>query len=255
MTNSLGKKLPWGKWTALFILGTLILFVISVLSVRLNEFIHKPLYQYLVHIGGIALLLFTYHRLTAVYERRKVFELRPKRRAIFEGLILAVILFGIYTSLSLIFGGGSISYSGLTCEEALSMLVNCLVIAIGEEIVFRGMIFRMLYNQVGMLIAILVSSLIFGFGHAFNPGASILSSLTIAVSAFHFAWNFIEGPVLGTEVSGMTSPSLFKLAGMPKNMIWGDQFGPESSVIILVLGILVSLYYTFQIYCRQADLR
>jgi hypothetical protein len=53
----------------------------------------------------------------------------------------------------------------------------------------------------------------------------------------------------------MTSPSLFKLAGMPKNMIWGDQFGPESSVIILVLGILVSLYYTFQIYCRQADLR
>lgn len=73
--------------------------------------------------------------------------------------------------------------------------------------------------------------------------------------AFHFAWNFIEGPVLGTEVSGMASQSLFKLAGMPKNMIWGDQFGPESSVIILVLGILVSLYYTFQIYCRQADLR
>lgn len=274
MTNSLGKKLPWGKWTALFILGTLILFVIYVLSIGLNGFIYNPLYQYLVHIGGIALLLFTYHRLTAVYERRKVLELRPKRRAIFEGLILAIILFGIYTSLSLIFGGGSIAYNGLTYEEALSMLVNCLVIAIGEEIVFRGMIFRMLYNQVGMLTAIIVSSLIFGFGHAFNPGASILSSLTIAVSAgivmglllvrfrslwapiaFHFAWNFIEGPVLGTEVSGMTSPSLFKLAGMPKNMIWGDQFGPESSVIILVLGILVSLYYTYQIYCRQADLR
>src|SRR5260370_910510 len=94
-----------------------------------------------------------------------------------------------------------------------------------------------------------ISALVFGFAHARNPGASIVSSLAIAVEAggllaaafiltrnlwfpigMHWAWNFFQGPIFGVPVSGMRMPSLLD-AYLEGPRAWtGGAFGLEAGL-------------------------
>lgn len=85
---------------------------------------------------------------------------------------------------------------------------------IGEEILFRGVLFRIVEEGLGTWAALLVSALFFGAVHLGNPGATLWSSATIAIEAgllfgllyhvtrslylcmgVHAAWNFMQGTV------------------------------------------------------------
>lgn len=57
------------------------------------------------------------------------------------------------------------------------------MVACGEEIIFRGTLFRFVDDRWGLWPALVVSALIFGFIHILNPGASLLSSIFIAIEA------------------------------------------------------------------------
>lgn len=122
--------------------------------------------------------------------------------------------------------------TGCRCHEqqhelfgGLSGLGRALAIAIasavGEEIVFRGVVFRLLEARLGTTIALVLSAAAFGLLHAGNPGATWGSTLAIACESgvllglayaasralwlpigLHFGWNFTEGGVFGAAVSG-----------------------------------------------------
>lgn len=136
-----------------------------------------------------------------------------------------------------------------------------------EEIVFRGILFRVLHESLGTWIAIVVSSILFGFAHAINPNATILSSSMLALeagllfSAFylltnrlwmvigvHAGFNFLQGTVFGINVSGNTANGLFisKLEG--PDILTGGAFGAEGSIITILIclftsGLLLLLAY------------
>src|SRR5215471_12346698 len=99
--------------------------------------------------------------------------------------------------------------------------------AVTEELVFRGIIFRLLEEGLGTWLSLGLSALWFGFAHLHNAGATVLSSLAIALEAgvllaamyvatrslwlpigLHWAWNVFEGPVWGSPVSGLSLPVL-----------------------------------------------
>jgi uncharacterized protein len=123
-----------------------------------------------------------------------------------------------------------------------------------EEILFRGVIFRLLAEWSGTWIALGVSSALFGLAHAFNPGATWISTVAIALEAgvllgaafiatrslwapigLHFAWNYFEGPVYGTSLSGgSTAHSLFVAHITGPAWLTGGAFGPEASVPAIV---------------------
>ncbi len=130
-----------------------------------------------------------------------------------------------------------------------------LLVAVFEEVVTRGILFRLLEQGLGTWAALALSALLFGFGHQGNPGATTLSSVAIALEAglllaaayvatrslwlpigLHMAWNFFEGPVYGAPVSGIPLPSVLQAHFAGPAWLTGGAFGPEAGVPAMVLG-------------------
>jgi uncharacterized protein len=123
-----------------------------------------------------------------------------------------------------------------------------------EELLFRGVIFRLIEEWAGTWIALAVSAILFGAVHAANPGATWVSSSAIALEAgvllaaafvvtrnlwlpigLHFAWNLLEGPIYGTQVSGhifVTSALAAQVHGPV--ILTGGSFGPEAGLPAMV---------------------
>ena len=132
--------------------------------------------------------------------------------------------------------------------------------AVFEELLFRGALFRLVEEWAGTWIALAVSGLLFGAAHAFNPGATWVSVIAIALEAgvllgsafavtknlwlpigLHFAWNFFEGPVYGTQVSGRTLlPSLLTAHLTGPAWLTGGAFGPEAGIPAVATSLIVS---------------
>ena len=113
--------------------------------------------------------------------------------------------------------------------------------------------------------AILVISLLFGYIHIRNPNATWFTAFGNALGGLmygiafaggknlwlpigmHYAWNFVQGPVLGFAVSGGQRASILTLQQHGLELLTGGEFGPEGGlvgmafrfvVIALVLGYL-----------------
>ncbi|HEV2659575.1 MAG TPA: type II CAAX endopeptidase family protein [Ktedonobacteraceae bacterium] len=140
----------------------------------------------------------------------------------------------------------------------LSGLLLYCVIAIQEEVIFRGILFRLLERGLGSWVALGISALTFGWFHIANPGASWISSLAIALEAgitlaaaymltrnlwlcigLHWGWNFFEGTVFGFSVSGTSSPVLVQSYTTGPSLWTGGQFGPEAGLVTVTLSIVL----------------
>lgn len=140
-------------------------------------------------------------------------------------------------------------------------LILFFVAAIYEEGLFRGLIFRLTERSLGTWIALALSAALFGAAHLQNPNATIVGAASIAVEAglllaalyqltgslwavvgLHWAWNFFEGTVYSVPVSGISFPPGILVARLQGPALWtGGRFGPEASVIAMVLGLLIGL--------------
>jgi membrane protease YdiL (CAAX protease family) len=124
-----------------------------------------------------------------------------------------------------------------------------------EELAFRGILFRLVEQGLGTWLALGISAVLFGFGHRHNPGATVLSSVAIAIEAgalfaaiyvatrslwlpigLHWAWNLFEGPVWGSSVSGIGTPVLADARFLGPALLTGGPFGPEAGLPTIVLG-------------------
>lgn len=132
-----------------------------------------------------------------------------------------------------------------------------------EELLARLVIFRILARAFRTDVALLISALLFGLAHIFNPGATWLSASAIAIEAgltlagfylltgriwmavgVHAGWNFAQGALFGAPVSGMASVgSLLVTRAVPGAPDWlsGGAFGPEATPVAVVVGLAVFL--------------
>jgi len=133
----------------------------------------------------------------------------------------------------------------------LIVVYKLTIVAWWEELAFRGYFFQNLVEGTGLLWATVISSLVFGFGHAFNPEASILSSVLIALvtpqlivaylktgrlwlpMGLHLGWNFFQASVFGFASSGQVSPSLVSQSPRGPEWLSGGMFGAEGSILIV----------------------
>jgi membrane protease YdiL (CAAX protease family) len=154
---------------------------------------------------------------------------------------------GFVTDVRLSWGDG-----GMTAALLIAALVPTIFIGYWEELVTRGYLFQNMRDGMGPTIAIVVSCLLYGFMHAANPNAGILSTVIIMLFGFlrlygylatgllwlsmgmHIGWNFFQGPIFGYAASGQASAAVL-LSHAPAGPAWlnGGKFGPEASVLIV----------------------
>jgi uncharacterized protein len=220
--------------------------------------------ELIASIAGASGAWISYSLFSKIFEQRETPELSGHHFAGHASGGLATG-FGIIalTILVLYFLG----YYKIMSVNPVASLIPALAIGISsavfEELLFRGILFRITEQRMGSSWALAFSSALFGFAHLFNSGGTVLSSIAIAIEAglllggaylltrslwfpifIHFAWNFTEGGISGANVSGaIMNQSLFnpKIAG-PEWLTGGD-FGPENSLITVIIGLAVSIIF------------
>jgi uncharacterized protein len=144
--------------------------------------------------------------------------------------------------------------------------------SIAEELLYRGVLFRMSEDGWGTVPALVFSSVVFGFIHATNPGATVLTSVAIGlggglllgsvyvltrnlwvVIGLHFGWNLATS-VFGFSVSGVQNPGLLRAVVSGPELWTGGAFGPEAGLPTLIVALCAGL--GILIYAaRQEQLR
>lgn len=205
-----------------------------------------------------AVILFTYRLFVKRFEKREATELSKENLAkeLVFGFLGGFLLISFITLFFYLLG-----YYTAASVNHFSVLIKPLIIfivmGVWEEVIFRGLIFRITESKLGTVWALIISSLIFGFVHVSNDNFNFLSGLAIALElglltgitfsitrrlwvpiALHIGWN-ISFIFYGTIVSGATEfPSFIvsKLRGA--NLITGGMFGPENSIITIVFSLI-----------------
>jgi membrane protease YdiL (CAAX protease family) len=135
--------------------------------------------------------------------------------------------------------------------------------AVTEELLFRGILFRIVEERLGTWLALTVTGVLFGVSHLFNPHASLWGAIAIAVEAgfmlaaayvatrtlwlpigLHFGWNFALGGLFGAEVSGNgAAQGLLDATTSGPTLLSGGGFGPEGSVYTVVAGVVLTVVF------------
>jgi membrane protease YdiL (CAAX protease family) len=214
-------------------------------------------------LAAAALMIFAYRFAVRLIERRSPVELDRGRLAagvLFGAGIGAVLIVSVYIVL---FAVSVARWNGLgTPAGLLAILTLSLLAAVNEEILFRGVIFRVIEDGFGTLAAVIVSALLFGGVHAWNPGASIVSSAAVALEAgvmlglayaggrtlwlpigIHFGWNFTEGAVLGAPISGFDLKGLLDIRLTGSDLLTGGAFGPEASIVAVAVCLAAAFLF------------
>jgi uncharacterized protein len=200
--------------------------------------------------------LSAYLFLVYVIERRRPVELAwrkvlPQGAA---GTLAGFLLISAVVGVLWLAGSYQVTGTNPDAPWLKPLLLFGLGAAITEEIVTRGVLFRITEEGLGTWAALLISAAIFGFGHIFNPGATLWTSLAISVEAgllfgllfhvsrslplcigLHMAWNFTQGMIWGVPVSGTSDPGWLVSVRTGPDWLSGGAFGAEASVVAIVV--------------------
>jgi membrane protease YdiL (CAAX protease family) len=228
-------------------------------------------------------------------ERRPLgdFGLRPSRAfwadlgfGLFLGAFLMTLAFAVE------YGAGWVRVEQVLQDDpsglpfAVAFLAPALLfVSVGfyEELLSRGYLLRLLTEglhfervrpQVALIASLVLTSALFGLGHAKNPNATVVSSVNIAFAGaflalpylltgrlalsigLHIAWNLFQGPVYGFPVSGTTvrgAQVLVIRQGGPE--AWtGGAFGPEGGLLCLALILVGSALIVGWVRWREGRL-
>jgi membrane protease YdiL (CAAX protease family) len=209
-----------------------------------------------------ACLCLAYAAYVRLVERRRPGEL-GLRGAAREYLIGIVVGCGLMCAVIAVMAAvGVYHVDGLNPEPMLSAsLFGALFTGILEELAARCIWLRVLDEWLGTWPALVISSSLFGLAHAGNPGASVWTSVAIAVDAgfmlgaaflvtrrlwlsagMHAAWNFTQGGIFGVNVSGGNAEGLFKARLIGSDWLTGGDFGPEASLITMLLCVFAGTW-------------
>ncbi|MES3001559.1 MAG: type II CAAX endopeptidase family protein [Pseudomonadota bacterium] len=199
--------------------------------------------------------------LVYVIERRKPVELAWSR-VLPEGLagLIAGLVF-IASVVGIVWLAGSYVVTGTNpdVDWVRPLFLTGLGTAIAEELMFRGVLFRITEEGLGTWGALGISALFFGGVHIMNPGATVWSSIAIAIEAgvllglayhltrslplvmgIHMAWNFTQGTIFGIPVSGLKEKGLLISTRPGSEWLSGGDFGIEASVVAVLVSIIAS---------------
>jgi len=203
------------------------------------------------------------------YDRRSITEFASK--GLVGNLMMGALVGFVLQSSVILVIYLSDSYKVLFVNPISYILIPLALmftVAIIEEILVRGIIFRLLEEKLGSYWALSISSVIFGALHLANANSTVLSTLCITTAGFmlgaafiykrnlwfpialHFAWNFAQSGIYGAITSGNEKTTGWLTAEINgPDFITGGAFGPEGSIqatVICLIATLVLLYLSYK---------
>ena len=265
----------------IFVIGGITLFIIYSTILSLGIYTASESDSYLINIPifliTAVVLLLLYNLLIRYVEANDACKIAPRKdiSSIGNGLFIGFSYFIIVTVTMSLCGYYHIKSIQFDWEKQLFSFTLFFLVAVSEEIFFRGILFRMINRRWNIWAALVISALIFGGLHIFNDNATLWSSIAIAIEAgsllgaayayskniwlpigIHWIWNYTQGNILGFPVSGednVTSIITPEISG--PQWLTGGSFGAEASAISAVIGLLISLWFIRktiqQGYCEQ----
>ncbi|MFG2431729.1 CPBP family intramembrane glutamic endopeptidase [Streptomyces sp. NPDC048590] len=189
--------------------------------------------------------------------------------ALGRGLLIGTAMFGAV--ITNIYFNAHYEINGLGSPVGALGLVGFMAAAAAtEEVIFRGVLFRIIEERTGTWIALTLTAALFGASHLLNPNADLWGATAIAIEAggmlaaayaatrnlwvpigLHFGWNFAAAGIFSTEVSGNNTPQgLLDTVTSGPAWVTGGDFGPEGSVYAVVFGALITAAFIWLAHRR-----
>jgi membrane protease YdiL (CAAX protease family) len=256
MAQPLWLRILQFPMTRLIVLGGIVLFMMAWTDGLMEAVEDSPWIAVATAIAMALVVIAVYAGWGKFIERREVTELSLPGAgrewatgglvgaALYAGCVLLLMAFGMFQ----IEGLNPVSYM----IPAAAMAIKSSVF---EELLFRGVLFRSAEHMAGSWIAIITSSLVFGFIHLLNRDATIAGAAYIAIEAglllaaaylltrrlwmaigYHMLWNYVQSAVFSGIVSGSIAlPGLFQVRIEGPTFFTGGSFGMEQSIFALIL--------------------
>lgn len=134
-------------------------------------------------------------------------------------------------------------------------LAGGIMAGFAEELLFRGVLMRLLEAWLGSWWALGISAVVFGAVHLGNPGGTMFGAVAIVLEGgillgacylvtrrlwlaigLHAAWNFVQGGIFGSDISGTGSGrGLFEASFSGPDLLTGGSMGVEGSLAAVVI--------------------
>ena len=253
----------------IFVISGILLLIIGSTILSLGVYTASESDSYLINIPifliTAVVLLLLYNLLIRYVEANDACKIAPRKdiSSIGNGLFIGFSYFIIVTVTMSLCGYYHIKSIQFDWEKQLFSFTLFFLVAVSEEIFFRGILFRMINRRWNIWAALVISALIFGGLHILNDNATLWSSIAITIEAgsllgaayayskniwlpigIHWIWNYTQGNILGFPVSGEDNvTSIFTPEISGPQWLTGGSFGAEASVISAVIGLLISLWF------------
>lgn len=265
-TSTSGRSVP-PRWLRPIGIRLLVLFVLFAIVDGVFAWLDvlaakNPLTGLVVGVATAAAALYTYAKVVGWLEQRATPEvaLGSLRPQLTRGVAIGVGLFTI--TLLLIFVSNGYRAGWGSVGDMVATFGLMVGIAACEELLIRGVLFRIVEERAGTVVALTVSSVLFGVLHLLNPAATVWGAVAIAIQGglllgscfvltrklwmpigFHLGWNFAESGIFGTVVSGSngTAGGLLHGTAHGSALISGGDFGPEASIFAVLVGAVAGV--------------
>jgi hypothetical protein len=225
-----------------------------------THFFENKLFARLGQLSGVCIACLSYAFYVIKLERRAVSELAfsGALREYSTGFVLGSLM--VCASVAGIATLGGLRAMSVAPHSIIILpLIMHITVGLLEEMMMRGIFFRILHESVGTWLALLASSLVFGAMHLVNDNVSVLGIANTAAAgvflaaaflltgrlwlcaALHAAWNFFQDGIFSLAVSGhKVKDGLLVTELSGPDWLTGGAFGIEGSAVDLAFLILAS---------------
>lgn len=265
--KSIGQKIIQFPLTKIIIGLIICLIVVNLGQLSVSKLLdltalNKDIKNLIAGLLVAILAIVSYTSLFKFYEKRGIKEF--SKIGLFKHLTIGITLGALLQSLTIFVIYLKSGYTIVSINPILFLvppLTMAFTSAIFEEILMRGIIFRITEEKLGSYFALLISAIIFGALHLGNPNSSLIAAIGLAIQAglllasayiysrnlwfpiaIHFAWNFTQSAIFGANVSGNTiSKTLITSKIEGAEWFTGGQFGPEGSIQATVFSLIATI--------------
>lgn len=252
------------------ILGEIVISVmLQILGLRVEPDIKSIAPTFVMYTYGIAeviMIVAIIGLFWGVFERRDwkgmgVSLQLPWGKHLFIGALMAFVMITLLFVIGILLGWVVVrGPNDVNIWKVINMSILLFIMAAREELLFRGYLLQSLERDAGIIVAIGISSFLYGLVHLGNPDVSLMAFIGIFLhgvflcalllatrslwltTGLHWMWNVALGVVYGLPVSGFGFERILQSQLVGSHWFYSPSgFGPEVGVLAMLFIFTLGL--------------